>query len=187
MKKIVSIIENLPILYGIGVILIYGLSLAEFSLAIMHLFPFENIFINTFRIILGVSYVVNILWGFIIWVIYTLLFHLAAILLGGHATFKRTLFATSYPYIIPACMLFVGILLLDNVPQLNIGITEELLNQNSTILLIKNLISYSFIFYYLSVVVLVRHIYKINYIKSLATVFIPVLFIWLITQLFRWI
>jgi hypothetical protein len=185
MRKIVSVIEELPVWYGLGVVLLYSLLYAEFLTAFLKLFPYEEVLNDIFKTILGVSYVAAILSGFIMWMIYTLLFHLMAMLFGGQLSFKRFLFATAYPYLIPACVVFAGIILLDSVQPLNLGDTEDLLMQNSTVQLATNLLKYSVAPYYLIVAVFIRYIYQIKYIYAALSVAIPIASIWLITELFK--
>ena len=185
MRKIVSIIEKLPVWYGLGVIFLYALLFAEFFATFLRLFPYQEVFDSIFRVILGASYVINILSEFIVWLIYALLFHLMAMLFGGQATFKRFLFASACPYLIPACIVFASIILLGDIDPLALGNPEEMLTQNPTILLIINLINYSFIPYYLIVSVLVRYIYQIRYIYAALSVALPITAIWLVSELVK--
>jgi len=185
MRKVVSVIEKLPVWYGLGVILLYSLLLAEFVSTFLHLFPYEEVFDNVFRVILSISYAVNILLGIIVWIIYALLFHLMAMLFGGQATFKRLLFASAYPYLISACMVLVAIVLLGEVQPLILGNSEELLIQNPTVQLTMKLLNYSFYPYYLIVAVLIRYIYQINYIYATLSVAVPITAIWLVTELVK--
>ena len=46
------------------------------------------------------------------------------------------------------------------------------------------LVNYSFIPYYLLCATLIHFMYKINYWKALASIAIPILSVWVITQLF---
>ncbi len=185
MRKIVSIIEKLPVWYGLGVIFLYALLFAEFFATFLRLFPYQEVFDSIFRVILGASYVINILSGFIVWLIYALLFHLMAMLFGGQATFKRLLFASAYPYLISACMVLVAIVLLGEVQPLILGNSEELLIQNPTVQLTMKLLNYSFYPYYLIVAVLIRYIYQINYIYAALSVALPITAIWLVSELVK--
>ncbi len=182
MRKIVSIIENLPVWYGLGIVLLYGLLLAEFFSTFMNLFPYGEVLNNVFTVILGIGYVVNVLSGFILWLIYALLFHLAALLFGGKSTFKRFLFVSAYPYLLAACMIFVGIFLLGDVSPLNLGNPEEMLLRDLSFQLAVKFINYSSIICYLVTVIIVRYIYQISYIYAVLSVAVPVTVIWLITE-----
>jgi len=185
MKKIISVIETLPKWCGLCVILVYSLLFAEFFSTVLHLFPYKEALSSIFTVMLSISYATNILLGFILWLIYTLLFHLTALLFGGQATFKRFLFASAYPYLISACAVFIGILLLDGVPLLSLGQPEELLLQDPTFQLSVKLINYSTIPCYLVIVILVRYIHQISYIYAILSVAGPVSAIWLITELVK--
>jgi len=185
MKKIISVIEKLPVWYSLGAIFLYSLLSAEFFSTFLRLFPYEEVIHNIFRVFLSISYVVNILSGFIGWIIYAFLFHLMAMLLGGYATFKKFLFASAYPYLIPACMIIAGIILLSDVQPLSLGDSEKLLIQHPAVQLAKNIINYSIISCYLIISILVHYIYRINYIYAFLSVVIPVTTIWLITELVK--
>jgi hypothetical protein len=119
MKSIVTHIMQLPKWYGIGIMLIYSILLAEFSSTLIHLMPVDESWNSIFKIFTRITYGVTILSGFIVWLIMALLFHLTALLFNGRATFIHITRATSYPFIIPAIMILVGIVLLDGleVPQ----------------------------------------------------------------------
>jgi hypothetical protein len=57
--------------------------------------------------------------------------------------------------------------------------------QNSTVQLAINLLKYSVAPYYLIVAVFIRYIYQIKYLYAILSVVIPVIGIWLITELFK--
>jgi len=81
-------------------------------------------------------------------------------------------------------MVLVGILLLDGVeiPQSE-DMVAALVN-NTTFKLAMNLINFSFIPYYLIVIVLIRYVHQIKYLYAALSVVIPVVAILLVTQLF---
>ena len=188
MKRIIVSIEQTSKWYGIAIIFLYSLLLAEFYSTINRILPFNDLVDhNIFIIFSRINYVITVLSGIIIWIITTFLFHLTALLFDGHSTFKQLLFISSYPYIVPVMMILVGIFLLDGIqiPDTE-DITHILLN-NSSFQLAMNLINYSFILYYLIVAVFIQHIYRIKYIYAALSVVIPVVSIWLISELFKWI
>jgi hypothetical protein len=127
----------------------------------------------------------TILFGIVVWIITNFLFHLTALLFNGQSTFNRFLFMATYPYIIPAIMVLVGIFTLDGLKVPN---TEEaliFLMNNHTFRLAMNLISYSFVPYYLMLVILIHHVYQIKYVYAILSIVIPVVSIWLSTTLFK--
>jgi hypothetical protein len=187
MKKAINLVVQLPKWYGAGVVLVYGLLLAEFISAANHLIPVDEAMNKLFEIMMRICYWATILSCMAVWLIMALLFHLTALLFNGQASFGDIARATSYPFIIPAVMIFAGIFLLDDLglPQ-----TEEIITilpNHPRFKLAMELINYSFIPYYLIVAVFIRYIYQIRYVSAILSVAIPVVSIWAITELFKWI
>jgi hypothetical protein len=176
---------QLPKWYGISIILVYSILLAEFSSTLTHLMPVDESWSSIFKIFTRINYGVTILSGFVVWLIMSLLFHLTALLFNGHAAFDNITRATSYPFIIPAIMILAGIILLDGlgIPQTE-DITTVLTN-HPQFRLAMNLINYSFVPYYLIVAVFIRHIYQIKHLYAVLSIAIPVVSIWAITELFK--
>jgi hypothetical protein len=187
MKKMIRLAIQLPKWYGVGIVFVYGLLLAEFVSSVNHLIPIDETWSNIFEIMARISYWVTILSGVVVWLIMALLFHLTALLFNGQASFGHIARASSYPFIIPAVMILAGVFLLDgiDIPQ-----TEEVINilpNHPRFKLAMGLINYSFIPYYLAVAVFIRYIYQIKYPFAILSVAIPVVSIWAITELFKWI
>jgi hypothetical protein len=185
MNKIIHLIVQLPKWYGISIVLVYSLLLAEFLSAMNHLILLDESLNSVFEIFAKISYGVTILSGLIVWLVMALLFHLTALLFNGQASFAHIARATSYPFVIPALIILAGIFLLDglNLPQ-----TEEIITilpNHPGFKLIMGLINYSFVPYYLIVAAFIRYIYQIKYIYAVLSVVIPVVGIWAITQLFK--
>jgi hypothetical protein len=186
MKRIVSIITDLPRWYGIGVVLLYSLVLAEFFVAMMRLsIPAELVGNSLLTTISRLTYGLTIASGVAGWLIMAFLFHLMALLLGGNFTFGRFAAAAAYPYVIPAICTVASIMLLDGLqvpPTVNV---VEFLTGHSTFKLAMGLLNYSSLPYYVACVVLIRYLYGIKYLYALLSVAIPVGAIWLISQLVR--
>jgi hypothetical protein len=185
MKSIVTHIMQLPKWYGIGIVFIYSILFAEFSSTLTHLIPIDESWISIFKTLTKIHYGVTILSGFIVWLIMSLLFHLTALLFNGYASFGRMTRITSYPFMIPAIIIPIGIILLDDlkVPQ-----TEDIvvfLSNHPKFKLTMALINYSFVPYYLIVAVFIRHIYQIKYLYAILSIAIPVVSIWAISELFK--
>jgi hypothetical protein len=87
MKKTVNLVMQLPKWYGIGIMLIYSILLAEFSSTLIHLMPVDESWNSIFKIFTRINYGITILSGFVVWLITALLFHLTALLFNGHAAF----------------------------------------------------------------------------------------------------
>jgi hypothetical protein len=185
MKKIIDIIEQLPKWIGTGIVIIYSLLLAEFLLTINQLCPVDNSMRELLSIFSKISYWVTILSGAIVWAVTSFLFHLMALLFNGHSSFGRFLFVSSYPYIIPAIALLSGILIVDNISIPDAENAMNVLMNNQSLKLAMNLINYSFIPYYILIIIIIHHIYQIKYLYATLSVAIPVVSIWLITELFK--
>ena len=127
----------------------------------------------------------TILFGIIVWAVMTFLFHLTALLFDGQAQFKRFLYISAYPYIVPAIMVFAGILLLDGIQIANTEDAAAELVNNASFKLAMNLINLSFIPYYMMIAVLIRYVYNIHFWKAVASVVIPIVSVWGITELFK--
>jgi hypothetical protein len=185
MKKIINIIEQLPKWCSIGIMTIYSLLFAEFSSTINHLFPTDNSMSDLLSVFFKISYGLTIVSGMIVWIIMSFLFHLTALLLNGHSSFGRFLFMSSYPYIISAIAILAGVFILDNI---QIADTEERINilvNNQSFKLAMNLLNYSFIPYYILIAIIIHYTYQIKYLYAVLSVAIPVVSVWLITELFK--
>jgi hypothetical protein len=185
MKKVIYLIVQLPRWYGIGVVFVYALLLAEFIVAVSHLLFTGGAWNNVVEIMSRINYWVTILSGVMVWLIMALLFHLTALLFNGHATFDHITRATSYPFLIPAIMILAGIILLDGLEVSQAENLTNMLTNHPRFILAMNLINYSFVPYYLIVAVFIRHIYQIKYLYAILSVAIPVVSIWTITELFK--
>jgi len=188
MRKFVNIINQLPKWYGIGIVLLYSLLIAEFYSIVIHLTVNNDLIKNNLFIAFSrISYGVTVLSGIVIWLISNFLFHLTALLFNGHAQFKRFLISSSYLYIIPAIMILIGIFLLDGIHINNtVHAVEELMN-NPSFKLAINLINISFIPYYAIVGIFIYYIYKIKLLYAILSVVIPIASIWGITLIVTWL
>jgi len=189
MKKIISIINQLPKWYGIGVMIIYSILCAELFSTINRITIFNNDLANKniFIVISRISYGITILSQIIIWIIAAFLFHLMALLFNGKSQLNKFLYVSTYSYIIPAIVILIGIFLIDGTPISETKDAANFLINNSSINLVMNLINYSFILYYILIAILIHYIYKIKYIYSILSVVIPVVSIWAIAQLSGWL
>ena len=185
MEKIINKLKQIPRWYGIAIVLLYSFLLAEFYSTFNRFLPIDNSMGNLFSIISKISYSVTILSGVIVWIIITFLFHLTALLFNGKSSFSQILFVSSYPYIIPAIVIIIGIFILDGIQIQNAEDVIVVLMENQSFKLSMNLINYSFIPYYVTVAILIHDIYQINYLYAILSVTIPIVAIWLIGELFK--
>ena len=194
MRKIIQTMDKLPSWCGICIIILYSMLTAEYSRLILYAFPFKNILEDIFSIFIGISFIVYFLSGFVVWIIYALLFYLTARLFGGNASFNNFLYLSSYSYIAPIIMLIISIVMLDNVQiqsieASNINIENSIMElmENKSFRLARKMIDISFILYYLMIVIFINYLFKIKYIFAILSVLIPVISLWLITEFFKFI
>lgn len=184
MKLLLQKLENLPRWYAFGIILLYSLLLAEFFHSLSAFAYFTENMGSILNTILKINYVITIVAGAVVWIIMTLLFHLTALLLDGQAQFKRYLYTSAYFYLIPSVFILAAIFILDGIEVSDTPNTIATLQNNDSFRMAMALVNYSFLPYYLLCAVLIHFMYKINYWKALASVVIPILSVWGITQLF---
>ena len=186
MKKLIENIVSLPKWYGLMIVLMYAVFFAEFILALNKLYISSGIgFSGIINTLMRINYVIMILSGIIVWIICSLLFHLTALLFNGKMEFSKFLFAASYPFIIPAIAIFIAIWFLSNIDIVKEDNMMQFIEQNSHIKMIMSIINYSFVPYYLIVICVIRHLYNLKWLYALLSVVIPVLSIWVITELFN--
>lgn len=186
MRNIIEKISSMSKWYGVCIILIYGLLIAEYMSFINHLYMKNMVEVpKILEIIMQVNYYAMILSSFVVWIILCLLFHLAALLFDGRQRFSKFMFMASYPYIIPAISLFVAIVLLKDVNIENDNNVIEELMYNSRFKMILNIVNYSFIPYYAVVACIIRYMYNMRWLYAVLSVAIPVLSIWGMTELFK--
>jgi hypothetical protein len=188
MKKIVNIIIRMPKWYGIGIVLLYSFALAEFYAALIRIsIPAELVGNSILTALSSLSYSLNVASNVVIWLIMAFLFHLTALLLGGHSTFGRFALAVAYPYLVPAIAVVASIVLLDDLQVPPNENAAEFLAHHPTFKLIMNLLNYSFLPYYLACIVLIHYFYEIKYLYALLSIAIPIGAVWLVTQLVSWL
>lgn len=184
MKKLFQKLENLPSWYAFGSILLYSVLLAEFFHSLSSFAFFTDSIGNILSMILKINYVITIAAGVAVWIIISLLFHLTVLLLNGQALFNRFLCTSAHFYLIPAIFILIAIFILDGIEISGSPNAMTMLQDNDSFRLAMSLVNYSFIPYYLLCTLLIRFMYKINYWKALASVAMPILSVWGITQLF---
>ena len=97
MKSVIEKIGSIPNWYGVAIVLIYALLMAEYLSEINNLcIDYELKANNIMKIFMGISYVLTIISSVVIWVVLCLMFHLMALLLDGKQIFSKFLFIDSY-------------------------------------------------------------------------------------------
>lgn len=185
MKEILVRLGNMPKWYGIGVVLLYSILLAEFFSALNTFIYYDDRLNRIMDLLLRANYFVTVASGIVVWIIMSLLFHLTVLLFDGYSSFSRFLYSSSYFYLIPGIFILVAILLLNHTPvETSYPDAMALLQNHPSFKLAMSLVNYSFIPYYLLCMTLIHHLYKVRFRYAIASVVIPILSIWTITKLF---
>lgn len=187
MENIFIKLEALPKWYGVGIILVYSLLLAELFSGLNELAYGEGSFNEIINLLLKANYIATIVAGIVIWIIMSLLFHLMALLFNGYAPFSRFLYASAYFYLIPAVFILAAILMLEPLISGAPGSDISSLQDNPTFKLSMLLVNYSFIPYYLLCIALIYYLYKVRLWYAAASVVIPIFSIWAVSRLFSFI
>ena len=184
MKKYIEKASNFSILYGLSIVLIYGLLLAEF-VSTINVIIMRNVSLGSmYNFLMNASYFVTILSSVAVWLITSLLFHLTALLFNGKSlSFSCFIKLSSYPYIIPACTILIAIFLLEDIQLMEENIATLLPNDKNFIFILS-IINWSFIPYYLILIAVVKYSYNLKWLYSILSVAVPVISIWGATRIF---
>ncbi|MDR1974939.1 MAG: hypothetical protein LBQ31_09810 [Bacteroidales bacterium] len=187
MNKLIARIDKLPKWYAICVVLVYGFLMAEYSLTVSRIIPAIETLSSIYQTVLNINFGLMIVACLIIWLVSSFLFHLTALLFSGQATFNRLLYTSSFAYLIPIISILASIILIDNiqVPTGDSIVIQQALFNNPMFKLGEQLINWSFISYYLIIVIFIHYIYNIRWIYAVFSVVIPALSIWGITELIK--
>ena len=186
MKILFEAFVKLPKWYGIIIVLAYSALVAEYMLTLNEQFMFRSIEITgVIKTFMQISFFVTILSGIVVWIVLCLLFHLTALLFNGKAVFGRFLIVSSYPYTLPALIIFLAIILLDGIDIVQTDDVMKALQDDSRFQLIVSLVNYSFIPYYLLVACIIHYLYNLKWLYALLSVAIPAVSIYAVTELFK--
>lgn len=179
MNKLINILSRLPQWYGIAIIVIYSVLLIEFLSEIYSILPSVSLGLF-FDYMVNTSYVIVFLSGIITWIVTIFVFHITAVLFGGHSMFKEMLLISSYFYIIQIIAVVISIFILENLAVTNL---IELID-DPVYRLAQTVIDSSFVLYYLLIVLLINKIYRINLLYAVLSVFLPLGMIWGVSKHF---
>jgi hypothetical protein len=192
MKKIITVFEQMPKWYALGIAVLYGIVLAEFFSTVTHLMPPSGLENTVFySVLMKIMYGVTALSGIVVLIVSTFLFHLTAMLFNGKAVFKHFLKVAAYPYIVPAIMVLVAIFVLDGVQIFNAESGQIPDAANAAAMILENpqfklamwLVNLSFIPYYIMIAIIIHYIHGIKWLFAALSVIIPIASIWGISQL----
>lgn len=180
MKKIFVFLSQLPIWYSMGIIGVYSILLAEYTVTICKALPY-NILGTFFETVLQISYVLAFIAGFITWIISAFLFHITALLYGGRSSFNKMLYISSYAYIVLIIGLIINISIITDIHSINP--TE--VSSNSSFILVTNIMKFFYILFYSIITVMIYYCHQIKYVYAALSVIIPTTSTWLITELIK--
>jgi len=185
-KKIIEP-KNICQFWVVGVVLIYGLIMSEyFSNLNSKVFAIDAAELTNssiYSFFISFSFFVMLITVFVIWLIFSFTFHLCAILLGGVSTFGDFLKYTGISYILPTIGFLIAFILSESILLPNDKIFD-FLNSNKTFVTINWVINISFLLYYFLLIPIIKYLYKINWLKAIGAIAIPLGSIFLLGQLF---
>ena len=186
MRQIINVLLRLPKWYGLTIILIYSVMIAEFVKVLNTLFMVGGIEkVALMEKIVQLNYGLTIVSSIIVWVLVGLLCQLMALLFHGKTTFGRILMGAADPYFIPAVILLFAVLLLDGISIKDSVDIMQLILQNDSYKIVIKALNYSFVFYYLLVACIIHYLYNLKWLYALLSVAIPVVSIYAVTELFK--
>ena len=169
MRQIINVLLRLPKWYGLTIILIYSVMIAEFVKVLNTLFMVGGIEkVALMEKIVQLNYGLTIVSSIIVWILICLLFHLMALLFDGKTV-----------------ILLFAVLLLDGISIKDSVDIMQLILQNDSYKIVIKALNYSFVFYYLLVACIIHYLYNLKWLYALLSVAIPVVSIYAVTELFK--
>lgn len=187
MKKTITNPENISHFWVMSIMLIYGLLLAEYSYLLnLKAITVQNVGLISnpiFTYFQSFSFIMTLLIAIVVWLISSFLFHLFAILLGGEANFKDFQKYTGLCYILPSIGFCVVFVLFNNIdfPKENIS---DFFISNKSMILINWIITISSTLCFILPIFIIKYLYKINWLKAVGAIVIPIGSIYLLGQFF---
>lgn len=186
MLKITSFcIKKLSTYWTLGIILIYGLLIGEYLYCFNVKFQIASNMSNWsyLKIYNNISFVLVVVSSFVVWLISSMLLHFFSILFGGNSNYKSLLKSSAVCYIIPAICYIIAIVVSDKIilPSINI---QEFLASHKLMIFINWTINIGYIIYFLMLLSLIKYLYKINWLKAIGAIVIPIGSIYLLGLFF---
>lgn len=186
MRKIYDFFSKLPKWYGICIIIIYSIVTAEYisTLSQFMLAQFEDV-PQIVSLFFYFGYIAAILISVVIWIIYSYLFYLTALVLGGNGSFEKVLNTSAYTFILPSLCIFIAIILLDGIDTQKMEDFQEFYLKNERFKNINLFVDLAFVPYYILNVIIIHHALKINWWYSIISVFGPIIAMMGLSKLFQ--
>lgn len=182
-----NIRKNISQFWAVSIVLIYSLLMAEYFNSVSKLVTVMqglDIRASIYSYITTFNYFLVILISFAVWLVSSFLFHMFAILLGeNEVKFKNFIKYTGVIYIYPAIGFAIALYLLEAIelPKDNV---LEFLKTNKSMIAIGWIINISSSLAFILVIPIVKHLYKINWVKAFGAVIIPIAAIYLLGEFF---
>lgn len=184
--KVILKSNDIPQFWVVGIVLIYGLVMAEyfnnFSKEIM-LMQGQISDSSIFTYVMSFSFIVMLLMAFVIWLITTLLFHMFAILLGGGSSFKEFQKFSGLCYAFPAVGFLIAYFLFERI-ELPTDNLPDFLATDKSMTAINWIINGSSWLYLVLLVPIIKYLYQINWIKAFGAIVVPIGSVYLLGQFF---
>jgi hypothetical protein len=178
--------EKIPQYWVWGIVLIYGLLMAEYMDTVSGEVASINGGLTNLKMhqyIAAFSFFTTIVSAFVVWIMSSFLFHIFSILLGGIAVFKDFVKYAGLLYILPIIGFAVCLFLFDSVeiPTENL---ESFFKVNSTIVTIGWIINSSSTLCFVLLIPIIKYLYKVNWLKAVGAIVIPLGSIYLLGTFF---
>jgi len=138
---------------------------------------------SVFDFVLQLQFVSTVVMTFAIWLVSSFLFHLSSILLGGEAHIKDFIKLTGLIYVFHAIFFLIAFCLLNNIEMTQSNVLD-FIKTDKTMRINVWLISIDGYIDYLATIVIVKYLYKINWLKAIGALVIPLGSIYLLGQFF---
>ena len=188
MRKILINIEKIPHYWILGIVLIYGLIMAEYyyTLSSKLVIGAANQLVSSsfFVFFMSFNFFLMVLSAFIVWIISSLLLYLILILFGGESIFENFKKISALCYIFPTISFILSFLLLEQIEIYEDVNIDNFLTMNKTMIKIGWIINIGFILYYLFLWLLLKYQTGLNWVRSLSVIIVPLGSIYLLGKLF---
>ncbi len=179
--------EKVSQFWVVCIVLIYGLIISEYystlNSRVLEIQDYELRTSSFYTVIMSFSFFTMLIAVFVVWQIFSFMFHLCAILLGGMSSYRNFQKYTGICYFIPALGFLIVYILSERIDLPKDYISEFLIS-NKYFIIINWIINICFLLYYILLVPLIKYLYQINWVKAIGAIAIPIGSIYLLGQFF---
>jgi hypothetical protein len=178
--------NKIPQFWVIGIILIYGLLMAEFNNTVnIRIATIQGFLVDSvgMKYLTVVNFALVIIVAVAVWQVSSFLFHMFSILLGGNASFKDFQKYSGLVYVLPAMGFLISIILFESITIPRGDVTEFMLTSKS-INAISWIINISSSLCFILLIPVIKCLYRISLLKAFGAIAIPIGSIYLLGQFF---